>query len=566
MTGVYTALAATPVIFFTARRFPITRQTWKTAVPIALAGACVYSALHTTLMWLSRLALYPAAGQGSYDYGDMLFRYPMEASNDLITYATITGFIYFIDRMAAARRAEIAASELQAKLAEAQLENLRLQLNPHFLFNTLNAISSVMYEDLAKADEMLTKLSDFLRIVLASNGVHQVALDEEIDVERKYVEIMTARLEQRLELRVNVEPGAASAIVPFMILQPLLENSIRHGTRGDRGALDIGIDVARRNGSTVICVSDDGTGFDAANASRGHGLALVNSRLDHMYGGAATFAIGRRDGGGTRSHADVSIQCVAGGGVLTLRVLLADDEAPARRKLARFLEEHSDVELVGQAANGIDAVDLIALTQPDVVFLDIHMPDLDGLGVAEAMLARERPPRIVFVTAHDRYAVKAFEVSALDYLLKPYDRERFERALERTRRTLETEPAPGAGLADMLAAVRKEERYARRLLVSNDGRSSFVPVGEIRRLESDGNNVTIHCRSGSYSLRSTLESLEARLDPEQFARVHRSHLINIDDIAEVNPWFHGDYKIKLRDGSELTWSRRYAAKRPDLLK
>ena len=301
MTGVYTALAATPVIFFTARRFPITRQTWKTAVPIALAGACVYSALHTTLMWLSRLALYPAAGQGSYDYGDMLFRYPMEASNDLITYATITGFIYFIDRMAAARRAEMAASELQAKLAEAQLENLRLQLNPHFLFNTLNAISSVMYEDLAKADEMLTKLSDFLRIVLASNGVHQVALDEEIDVERKYVEIMTARLEQRLELRVNVEPGAASAIVPFMILQPLLENSIRHGTRGDRGALDIGIDVARRNGSTVICVSDDGAGFDAANASRGHGLALVNSRLDHMYGGAATFTIGRRDGGGTQA-------------------------------------------------------------------------------------------------------------------------------------------------------------------------------------------------------------------------------------------------------------------------
>jgi two-component system, LytTR family, response regulator len=251
---------------------------------------------------------------------------------------------------------------------------------------------------------------------------------------------------------------------------------------------------------------------------------------------------------------------------VTLRVLLADDEAPARRKLARFLEEHDDVELVGQAANGIDAVDLIAMTQPDVVFLDIHMPDLDGLGVAEAMLARDRPPRIVFVTAHDRYAVKAFEVSALDYLLKPYDRERFERALERTRRALETAPADGAGLADMLAAVRKEERYARRLLVSNEGRSSFVPVGEVRRLESDGNNVTIHCRGGSYSLRSTLESLESRLDPEQFARVHRSHLINIDDIAEVNPWFHGDYKIKLRDGSELTWSRRYAAKRPDLLK
>ena len=301
MTGVYTALAAAPIIFWTVRRFAITRQTWKTAIPIAFVSACVYSALHTTLMWASREAIYHVAGMGSYDYGNMLFRYPMEASNDLISFATISGFIYFFDRMAAARQAELAASELAAKLAEAQLENLRLQLNPHFLFNTLNAISAVMYEDLAKADEMLTKLSDFLRIVLASNGVHQVTLDEEIDVERKYVEIMTARLEQRLDMRVNVEDGAASAIVPFMILQPLLENSIRHGTPGDRGALDIGIDVARRNGSTVICVSDDGVGFDPDGANRGHGLALVNSRLYHMYGDAATFTIERRDGGGTQA-------------------------------------------------------------------------------------------------------------------------------------------------------------------------------------------------------------------------------------------------------------------------
>jgi two-component system, LytTR family, response regulator len=250
---------------------------------------------------------------------------------------------------------------------------------------------------------------------------------------------------------------------------------------------------------------------------------------------------------------------------MSLRVLLADDEAPARRKLLRFLEEHADVEVVGQAANGIDAVDLIEMTNPDVVFLDIHMPDLDGIGVAEAMLARERPPRVVFVTAHDRYAVKAFEVSALDYLLKPYDRERFESALERTRNAL-GEANVQTGLADVLVQVRKDEKYARRLLVSSEGRSSFVPVRDIVCLESDGNNVTIKSRAGTFSMRSTLESLEARLDPEQFVRIHRSHLINIDDIGEVNPWFHGDYKVKLRDGEELTWSRRYAAKRPDLLK
>jgi two-component system LytT family sensor kinase len=301
MTGVYTALAALPVILWTTRRFPITRATWKTSVPIALCGAIVYSVIHTTLMWATRSAIFPPAGLGPYDYGNMIYRYPMEASNDLITYATISGFIYFFDRLAKARAAELAAADLQAKLAEAQLENLRLQLNPHFLFNTLNAISSVMYEDLGKADEMLTKLSDFLRIVLASNGVHQVPLEEELDVERKYVEIMTARLEQRLRLHVIVEEGAASAVVPFMILQPLLENSIRHGTPPGRGGLDIGIGVARRNGSTVISVSDDGLGFAPVEGRAGHGLDLVRSRLGHMYGDAAFFTIGSGGDGGTRA-------------------------------------------------------------------------------------------------------------------------------------------------------------------------------------------------------------------------------------------------------------------------
>ena len=251
---------------------------------------------------------------------------------------------------------------------------------------------------------------------------------------------------------------------------------------------------------------------------------------------------------------------------MTLRVLIADDEAPARRKLARFLAEHPDVELVGEASNGIEAVDLIASTAPSVVFLDIHMPDLDGIGVVEAIACEPDPPAIVFVTAFDTYAVKAFEMSALDYLLKPYDRERFERTLARARQAREARPGGDARLVELVARARNEERYARRLLVPADGRSFFLATSDIVRLEADGNNVFVHARRGRYGLRATLESLENRLDPEQFARVHRSHLVNIDEIAEMHPWFHGDYKLLLRDGSEIAWSRRYAAKRPDLLK
>jgi len=250
---------------------------------------------------------------------------------------------------------------------------------------------------------------------------------------------------------------------------------------------------------------------------------------------------------------------------MALTVMIADDEMPARRKLARFLREHEDVTIVAEASNGIDAVDLIAITKPQLLFLDIHMPDLDGLGVAETLVRTDQAPSIVFVTAFDQYAVKAFEVSALDYLLKPYDRERFEQALTRARAALESKPNTDQ-LAETLARIRNEERYVRRLLVPNEGRSFFVAAREITRLEADGNNVAIHTSRGAHPLRMTLESLETRLDPSQFARVHRSHIVNIDEIAEIHPWFHGDYRILMRDGAEIAWSRRYAALRPDLLK
>jgi two-component system LytT family response regulator len=195
------------------------------------------------------------------------------------------------------------------------------------------------------------------------------------------------------------------------------------------------------------------------------------------------------------------------------------------------------------------------------------MPDLDGVGVAEALANAEHVPRIVFVTAFDGHAVRAFELGALDYLLKPFDRDRFDRTLERARDALAARPAEtSAHIAELIARLRGDERYALRLLIPDGERSFYLPVREIARLEADGNDVVVHTQRGSYRLRATLESLEARLDPAQFARVHRSHVVGIDHIAEIRPWFHGDQKLVLRDGSEVAWSRRYAAKRPDLLR
>ncbi|MBV8116697.1 MAG: histidine kinase, partial [Candidatus Eremiobacteraeota bacterium] len=224
---------------------------------------------------------------------------PMEASNDVVWYAIVVAAIYAWDRLAATRRAELDAADLRTKLAEAQLENLRLQLHPHFLFNTLNAVSSVMYEDVSKADAMLTKLSDFLRIVLGSSTVQQVTLDEELAIERMYVEIMTSRLERSLQLRVRVDAAARVASVPFLILQPLLENCIRHGVTPSKQGLAITIDVAAEGASTVIRVEDDGRGLSREASGNGHGLRIVRERLRRLYGDNAAFSLEAAAVGGT---------------------------------------------------------------------------------------------------------------------------------------------------------------------------------------------------------------------------------------------------------------------------
>lgn len=247
-----------------------------------------------------------------------------------------------------------------------------------------------------------------------------------------------------------------------------------------------------------------------------------------------------------------------------IRVLVTDDEPAARRKVVRFLQEHADVEIVGEAADGAAAVERIRGQAPDVVFLDVQMPGMNGFDVVEALAELERVPAIVFTTAYDEYAVRAFEVNAVDYLLKPFDRDRFERALDRVRDKLPQDPQ--TQLLALLDAVRPAQGYLRRLLLPAEGRSIFVGTAEIIRLESDRNNILVHARSGTFVLRSTLDALEQKLDPQQFARIHRSHLVNLDAVKAIHPWFHGDYKVDLHDGTQLMWSRRFAAKRPDLVK
>ena len=234
-----------------------------------------------------------------------------------------------------------------------------------------------------------------------------------------------------------------------------------------------------------------------------------------------------------------------------LRVVIVDDEAPARAKLRRYLQDDPQADLVGEAANGEQAVHLIEELRPDVVLLDVQMPVLDGFDVLEALQA-EPLPRIIFVTAHDAHAVRAFEVRAVDYLLKPVDRERLADALERVADLSEVAPAVSGVLED-----RRAEAPMERFLVRERGRLLLVPLTDVNWVGAAGNYVEVHTGSATHLVRGTLTELEDRLPRDRFARVHRSSIVNLDRIKELQPWSHGDLNIVLHDGTELRMSRRY---------
>jgi len=243
-----------------------------------------------------------------------------------------------------------------------------------------------------------------------------------------------------------------------------------------------------------------------------------------------------------------------------IRTLIVDDEALARGKLRQFLATEPDVEIVGEAADGGQAMDLIQAEAPDLVFLDVQMPELDGFGVL-AGLGDQRPPCVIFVTAHDDFALKAFEVHAIDYLLKPYDRERFAKALARARELLLHAASAGSPqatpLAGLLSEVAEQRPLAGRIPIKSDGRIVLLKVAEIDWIEAADNYAVLHAGKDSHIVRETMNSLEARLDPGQFLRINRSTIVSIDRIRDLEPLFHGEYSVRLNNGTKLTCSRGY---------
>jgi|SRR6478672_5533476 len=246
------------------------------------------------------------------------------------------------------------------------------------------------------------------------------------------------------------------------------------------------------------------------------------------------------------------------------RILIADDEPLARERLKMLLVGQEGFEVVGECHDGPSTIDAIRRSKPDLVFLDVQMPGANGFEVVSA-LGEEELPLFVFVTAFDKYALKAFDVHALDYLLKPFDRDRFLQALARARQQLER-PSNSDLRSRLLALVRDLEPAPQRLerfVIKSGGRVFFVRADEIDWIEAAGNYVKLHVGTETHLLRETMNAVETQLPRETFYRIHRCHIVNIERVKELQPWFNGEYVVFLRTGARLTLSRGYREKLQD---
>jgi len=238
--------------------------------------------------------------------------------------------------------------------------------------------------------------------------------------------------------------------------------------------------------------------------------------------------------------------------------LIIDDEQLARDRIKMMLRESDGIEVVGECTNGIEAVESIEQLNPDLVFLDIQMPGFSGFEVIRA-IGPAHMPAIVFITAYDEYAVKAFDVHAIDYLLKPFDRPRFATALQKALREVAVRRKSGstAAISELMATLQRDRQFTRRILVKTAGRVAILRTEQIDWVEAAGNYVQLHIGPDIHLLRETMKGMSERLDPRSFVRIHRKSIVNIDRIKQLQPHFHGDFAVILQNGSRLTLSRRY---------
>lgn len=246
---------------------------------------------------------------------------------------------------------------------------------------------------------------------------------------------------------------------------------------------------------------------------------------------------------------------------MKIRTLIVDDMLMARQRIKTFLADYKEIEIIGECEDGQEAIEAIKTFNPDLVFLDVQMPEADGFEVID-MIGAEQMPVVIFVTAYDEFALQAFEASALDYLLKPFDAERLSKAMRRAKREIQLRQNGEINnqLGLLLTEVTKESKYLKRIIVKAVEQTILLSVEDVDWISAAGNYLELHAAQETYLIRERMSRLEQKLNPDMFARIHRSTMVNLDRIKKLHPLFHGDHLVVLNDGTELNMSRTYHEK------
>lgn len=312
MTGAYSILVLLPVLFWFFRKFPLRRKNLLARLPVYVLVSGIFGMSHTLLMFLSRKAIYWLVLSVNYDYGHLGYRFVMEYNHQVITFWLIYGVVYVVGAFRENQKQKLRTSQLEEQLTKARLQALQMQLNPHFLFNTLNMISSTMYDNVDAADKMLARLSDLLRLTLNRANVQEHALEKEIELIDLYVEIMKARFDDKLQVKTTIDEVTSQALVPGFILQPLVENSILHSIEAVQSA-EIEIVSRKENGKLFLSVTDNGPGIaDTGDQAVRNGIGLTNTveRLEKLYGEKHKFSMHNANGHGLEVVIEIPFRVV----------------------------------------------------------------------------------------------------------------------------------------------------------------------------------------------------------------------------------------------------------------
>jgi two-component system LytT family sensor kinase len=305
LTGMWAGLAITPPVAWVTLSYPLRDGGWKRWWPVYLATGIAGGFLDTSIIYAMRIGVFAAIGRGLYDYGDMRVRYFMELPSQLIGIGTIMMAISYSEHRRLSREREAHVQVLERQVLQAQLETLQMQLHPHFLFNALNAISSIVYEDARAADRMIGALSDFLRRVLRTDKALEVPLSEELEMLDLYLRVMRARFEDKLECTVTASADLGAALVPQLILQPLVENALRYAADPQTGRIEVAVEARRGGDRLCLEIRDHGPASDVSQSGNGVGLKNLAGRLERLYGEAARMRVEHRPGSGTKVLVEV---------------------------------------------------------------------------------------------------------------------------------------------------------------------------------------------------------------------------------------------------------------------